>query len=380
MEIYFKEEHEIFRKTIQSFIEKEILPLVDEAEEKEKFPVELFPKMGSQGFLCIRVPKTYGGRDGDKIMECIAIEELTKGSSGITSAFTTHGGLATDPILRFGSEDQKQRYLVPAVKGEKIGAFGLTEPDAGSDAASLRATAEKRLGGYLINGTKTFITNGPICHYVIVAAYTDVTKKGSGINLFIVDRENPGFSVVKKLTKLGHRSTETGELSFDDCWVPKEQMIGDQEGGGFNQIEYTLRSGRISTGARCIGLARSILEESMYYVRNAKKQGRMVGRSQSVRFSLAEMAMYLDVMKAITYRCAWLYDCGKVTMKDAAIVKLFCTETLCKMAYDGLRLQGGEAYLNSNLMQRLLRDSRLHRIPEGTSEIQHLLIFNELGI
>ena len=380
MDPYFKEEHEIFRRDIQSFIRRELLPLVDEAEEKEKFPIELFPKMGSQGFLCIRVPKTYGGRGGDKVMECIAIEELTKGSAGITGGFTVQGGLATDPILRFGSEDQKRRYLIPAVRGEKIGAFALTEPDAGSDAASLRATAVKKGNGYVINGMKTFITNGPICDFVVLAAYTDPAKKGRGINLFIVDRENPGFSVAKKLTKLGNRSTETGELSFDDCWVPKEQMIGNQEGGGFDQIEDTLRSGRISTGARSVGLARSIFDHSVNYVKKAKQHGWPVAKSQSVRFTVAEMAMNLDVMKTVTYHGAWLYDCGKASMKDASVVKLFCTETVYKMACEGLRLQGEEAYMVKNPMQRYLRDSRLFRIPEGTSEIQHLVIFNELRV
>ncbi len=309
-------------------------------------------------------------------MECIAVEELTHACSGIAGAFTAHGGLATDPILRFGSDDLKQRYLVPAVKGQKIGAFGLTEPDAGSDAASLRTTAEKMDGGYVINGTKTFITNGPICHYTIVAAYTDVKKKGTGINLFIVDRGTPGFSIDKKLIKLGNRSTETGELSFQDCWIPIGQMIGDKEGGGFDQIEDTLKSGRISTGARCIGLALSILESSLDYVRKSKERG----KRQAVRFSLAEMAMYLDVLSMVTYRGAWLYDHGKATMRDASVTKLFSTETLYKMACEGLRLQGEEACMGKSPIQRYFRDSRLFRIPEGTSEIQHLIIFNSLGV
>ncbi len=380
MDPYCKEKHEVFRKEIRSFIEREMSPLVEEAEEKEKFPVDLFPKMGSNGFLCIRVPQTYGGRGGDKVMECIAIEELTRECAGITGGFTVQGGLATDPILRFGSDDQKRRYLIPAVKGEKIGAFALTEPDAGSDAASLRATAVKKDDGYVINAMKTFITNGPICDFVVVAAYTDPTNKGRGINLFIVNHGDPGFSIAKKLTKLGNRSTETGELSFDDCWVSKEQMIGKQEGGGFNQSEDTLRSGRISTGARSVGVARSIFDHCVSYMKKAKQCGGPVAKSQSARFTLAEMAMNLDIMKTVTYHGAWLYDSGKGTMKDASVVKLFCTETVYKMACEGLRLQSEEGYMADNRMQRYLRDSRLFRIPEGTSEIQHLVIFSELGI
>ncbi len=299
---------------------------------------------------------------------------------GIGAGVMVHGGLATDPLLHAGSEVLKQIYLPPAARGEKIGAFALTEPDAGSDASGIRTTAVKQGNGYRLNGSKTFITNGTICDFVTVAAYTDPTRRGTGINLFIVNREDPGFSVTKKLRKLGNHSSDTAELAFDDCYVPKERMIGEQEGGGLGQLEETLKSGRITYGARSTGVGQAAFETTLSYIKGARRQGQLLAKSQAIRFALAEMAMSLEAIRYMTYRGAWLYDQGLASMKDASIVKLFCSESVQGIVQKAMAIQKNAGLRIDNPVQRFLRDGRLSKIPEGTSEIQHLVIASGLGL
>lgn len=373
-------DEEDFRKRVTDFAQREIVPLVEEAEEKEAFPTQLFPRMGKEGLLCLRCPQQYGGPGLSKVCECLYMEELNRVCPGIAAALMVHGGLATDPILAFGTEEQKQRYLPPAVKGEKIGSFALTEPDAGSDAASIRTTAQRRGDQYIINGTKTFTSNGSICHFVTLSAYTDPTKRGTGINLFIVEKGDTGFSVVSKLNKMGNRSTETAELAFDDCLVSRTRMIGEREGGGLDQLIETLKSGRITYAARSTGVAQAVFETLLGYVREARKGGKPLSRYQAIRFKVAEVAMVLDVMRHMTYRAAWLFDGGRATMKDASIAKLFTTESVQRVTSIAMRIQGERAYLLENPIQRHLRDARLFKITEGTSEIQHLIIARGLGL
>jgi len=248
------EEQKLFWQTIASFVDREIAPLADEAEAKEEFPYFLFKRLADLGFLCCRYPEQYGGAGADKISECLYMEELNRVCSGIASCLLAHGTLATTPIYDFGTEQQKQDYLVPAIRGDKIGAFALTEPNAGSDAASIISRAVKDGNTYVINGTKTFITNGSLCDYVLVAAYTDPSKRGKGISLFIVDKGTPGFSVSRKLEKAGLRSADTAEIVFEDCRVPEKKLLGEKE-GGFMQVVKTLVGGRISYGGRCAGVA-----------------------------------------------------------------------------------------------------------------------------
>jgi butyryl-CoA dehydrogenase len=374
------DEKKDFQKRVRKIYEREVLPLVEEHEKEETFPVSLFRKLGAEGLLCLRCPKEYEGPGLDKVSECISMEELNRICAGIGAGFMVHGGLATDPILRFGSEELKRSYLPPAVRGEKIGAFALTEPDAGSDAASIRTVALREGGGYRLNGSKTFITNGTICDFVTVAAYTDASKRGVGINLFVVNREDKGFSVTKKLKKLGNHSSDTAELAFDDCYVPKERMIGEGEGGGLEQLEETLKSGRITYGARSTGVGQATFDAILSYIKKTQRYGEPLRRSQAIRFILAEMAMSIEVMRYTTYRGAWLFDRGIATMKDASIVKLFCTESLQKIVQKAMAIQKSAGLMIENPMQRFLRDGRLFKIPEGTSEIHHLVIARELGI
>jgi alkylation response protein AidB-like acyl-CoA dehydrogenase len=379
MDFELTEEHRIFQKSIREFAEKEIAPLVDEAEETNVFPKQLFKKMGALGFLCPRYPVELGGGGGDKITECIMAEELNKINAGIAASLMVQGGLSTQPIYRFGSEEQKQRFLVPAIKGEKIAAFALTEPDSGSDAASIRARAVRDGDEYIINGTKIFITNGPICDYVIVAAYTDPTKRGEGINLFIVEKGSPGFSVSRKLDKVGNRSIETGELVFENCRVPAKNMIGEKEGGGFHMIDDTLISGRITYGGRCTGTAQAAYDLTVKYARERVQFGKPIITFQATRFKLAEMAMNIDIMRSYTYRVAWMYDQGKNVRKESSMVKLFTAETLQKILSDSMQIHGGYGYMMEFPIQRYWRDGRLFTITEGTSEIQRLIIARESG-
>jgi butyryl-CoA dehydrogenase len=374
------DEQKALRKRVREIYEREVSPLVEEYERKEAFPVQLFRILGAEHLLCLRCPKQYGGPGLDKISECITVEELNRICVGIGASIMVQGGLATDPILHFGSEDLKRNYLSPAVRGEKIGAFALTEPDAGSDASGIRTTAVKEGDGYRINGPKTFITNGTICNFATVAAYTNPAKRGTGINLFVVEREDPGFSVIKILKKLGNHSSDTAELAFDDCYVPKERMLGEQEGGGLGQLEETLKSGRITYGARSTGVGQAAFEATLSFVKGNRRKGQPLARSQAIRFVLAEMATSLEAMRYMTYRGAWLFDQRLASMKDASIVKLFCSESVQTIVQKAMTIQKNAGLMLDNPIQRFLRDGRLSKIPEGTSEIQHLVIAGALGL
>ncbi len=379
--MYFElsEEHKIFQKFIRDFAETEIAPLVDEAEETNTFPRQLFKKMGEMGFLCPRYPEELGGGGGDKITEVIMAEELNRINAGIAASLMVQGGLSTQPIYRFGSDEQKERILKPAIRGDKIGAFALTEPNSGSDAASIKTRAIRDGDKYIINGTKIFITNGPICDYAVVAAYTDPAKRGEGISLFIVEKGTPGFSCSRKLDKVGNRSIETGELVFEDCQVPSENLIGGREGGGFHMLADTLISGRITYGGRSTGTAQAAYELTVRYAKERIQFGQPIIKFQATKFKLAEMAMHIDIMRFYTYRVACMYDQGRNVRKEASMVKLFTTEALQKILADSMQIHGGYGYMMEYPVQRYWRDGRLFTITEGTSEIQRLVIARELG-
>lgn len=378
MDFDLTEEHVLFQDAIRDFAQNEIAPLVDEAEKTNVFPKQLFKKMGSLGFLCPRYPVELGGGGGDKIMDCIMAEELNKVNAGIAASLMVQGGLSTQPIYRFGSEEQKQTFLIPAIKGEMIAAFALTEPDSGSDAASIKTKAVRKGDDYVINGTKIFITNGPICDFATTACYTDPTKRGEGINLFIMEKGTPGFSISRKLDKVGNRSIETGELVFEDCHVPAKNMIGEQEGGGFDMIADTLIQGRITYGSRCTGTAQAAYDLTVQYAKQRIQFGKPIIKYQNTRFKLAEMAMNIDVMRSYTYRVAWMYDQGKNVRKESSMVKLFCAEILQKILADSMQIHGGYGYMMEYPIQRYWRDGRLFTITEGTSEVQRLIISNEI--
>ena len=373
------EEQQMIRGAIRRFAEKEVAPLVEEAEAQQKFPVYLFRRMGELGYLCIRYPLEIGGGGADKVTECILSEELNRICAGIAAGLMVQGGLATVPIYQFGSQELKERFLLPAIKGEKIGAFALTEPDVGSDAAGIKTRAIRDGVYYILRGSKTFITNGPICDYVVVAATVDPSLKAEGISLFLVEKGTPGFTVTRKLDKVGNRSAETGELLFDECRIPKSHLIGGKEGKGFEQIRDTLLSGRITYGGRSTGVAQAAYEASLKYARERVQFGRPIIEFQITRFKLAQMAVKIDVMRSYTYRIARLYDAGHRVMKEASMVKLFCAENLQEILSQAMQIHGGYGYTMEYPVQRYWRDGRLFTITEGTSEVHHLVIARELG-
>jgi alkylation response protein AidB-like acyl-CoA dehydrogenase len=379
VELELTEEQLMIKSTIRRFVEEEVAPLVEEAEAQGKFPLPLFRKMGEMGLLCIRYPLEMGGGGADKVTECILAEELNRICAGIAAGIMVQGGLATVPLYQFGSPELKERYLLPAIKGEKIGAFALTEPDVGSDAASIKTKATKDGNHYIIQGSKTFITNGPICDYAVVAATVDPKRKAEGVCLFVLEKGTPGFTVTRKLDKVGNRSAETGELLFDGCRVPETNLIGGKEGVGFDQIRDTLMSGRITYGGRATGVAQAAYEASLKYAKERVQFGRPIAEFQVTRFKLAQMAMKIDIMRSYTYRVARLYDATHRVMKEASMVKLFCAETVEEILAQAMQIHGGYGYMMEYPVQRYWRDGRLFTITEGTSEIHHLVIARELG-
>ena len=319
MDFYLKEEQRIFRKAFRKFGEVEISPLVEKAEEEEQFPIQLFPKMGKLGYLCPRYSEKYGGAGIDKLTEVILREEMSRISQGIASSWSAHSYLATFPIYSWGTERLKQAYIVQAIKGEKIGAFALTEPNAGSDAKSIETVAKKEGDNYVINGTKMFITNGTICDFATVIAYTDKGKGYKGISIFVVDRETPGFIVSRKLKKEGIRSSETAELVFQDCRIPKEHLVGDE--GSFTKVMETLNEGRIGVAGNCVGIAQAAYEAALRYSRERVQFGQPIGKFQAIAFKLADMATEIEAARFLVYRAAWMMDEGRNPIKEASMAK-----------------------------------------------------------
>jgi len=379
LDFEFSEEQKMFKQAIRDFAEKEISPLVDEAERTATFPLQLFPKMGELGYLCPRYPPEYGGAGMGKIGDCIMVEEVAYVNVGIAAGTMVTGGIGTSAIYVRGNEEQKQKYLVPAIKGQKIAAFGLTEPNAGSDAAAIETTAVKKNGKYVINGTKIFITNGTTCDFVCVAAYTDKSKgAGRGVSLFIVEKDTPGFKR-SKLHKFCSRPGETAELTFEDCAVPEENLIGE-EGRGFPYIMEVLYGGRISHASRSLGLARAAYDAALKYAQERVQFGQPIAKFQTNTFKLARMAMDLEAARWLIYYAAWLYDQNQPHVKEAAMAKLFASEVATRITTETMQIYGGYGLTEDSIAQRYFRDARLATITEGTSEIQQLVISREIGI
>lgn len=379
MDFEFSEEQKMFREAIQSFVSTEVAPLINEAEKNEEFPARLYSRMGELGYLCPGYPVEVGGGGLGKIGECILIEEVCRGSSdGIGAGIMAHTGIGTLPIYYHGTEAQKQKYLLPAMKGQKIGAFGLTEPNAGSDAAAIETTYKKEGNKYILNGGKIYISNGPICDFVNTAATVDRSKGYRGISMFIVDKDAPGFSCVK-MHKFCCRSTSTGQLFFDNCIVPEENLIGE-EGKGFRYLMETLDGGRISHGARSFGSAEAAFDATLQFAQERVQFGQAIAKFQSISFRLAHLAMELEAAKWLLYHTAWLYDQGKPCTKEAAMTKLFCSEVGQHVTTEAIQIHGGAGILEDSTIHRYFRDSRLFTITEGTSEIMQLVIARQLGI
>jgi hypothetical protein len=379
MDFELSEEHKMFQRAIRDFAQKELAPLVEETEEQEKYPVEAFRKLGALGYLCPRYPIEYGGGGLGKTGDCILVEEVARVSVGIAAGIMVQSGIATSSIDEHGSEHLKQKYLVPAIKGEMIACFGLTEPNAGSDAAAIETTAVRDSDGYILNGTKIFITNSPIGDFVTTAAYTDKSKGArGGVSLFVLQTNTPGF-FVRKLEKWAFRSSETGEITLDNCRVPKENLIGE-EGRGFGYLMEALAGGRLSHGARSLGAAEAAFEAALTYAQQRVQFGQPIAKFQDVQFKLARMAMEIEAARWLMYRAAWLYDQRLPCLKEAYMTKLFNSEVAHRVANHALQINSGYGFVIESEIGRIFRDSRLFLITEGTSEVQLMVIARQLGL
>lgn len=378
LDFEFTEEQKMFKDMIVDFGQREIEPLVEEAEKNEKFPEGLFLKLGEMGLLGIVFPEEYGGVNLDKITDCIFSEEMGRINAGIAMCVNAHTSLSMFPIYKFGTEEQRKKYLVPGIAGNKIGALGLTEPNAGSDARNIKSQAIKKGNKYILNGTKTWITNGTMCDYAVVAAYTDKTKKGHGISIFIVDKGTPGFSVSGKMHKLGHRSADTSELIFENCGVPEENLLVGE--GGFQGAMETLLGARITHAAKSVGIAQAALDYALQYSKEREAFGKPISKFQAISFKLADMAVKVETARLMVYKAAWLYSNGKKCLKEASMAKLYAAEIVQSVATEAVQVLGGYGYSVEYLAERYYRDAKLASITEGTSEIQRVVISRELGI
>lgn len=376
----FTEEHEAFRRTVRQWIEREVKPHVAAWEEAEEFPRELYFKAAELGLFGLKYDEAYGGTNAGFLYEAVATEELSKcGSGGVAAGLGAQMTIATGPIHAFGNDAQKRRFLAPAIKGQQIGAFAVTEPNAGSDVAGLVTTARRDGDHYVVNGAKTYITSGVRADYVIAAVKTDLSKGHKGLSMLIVEKGTPGFSVAKKLKKVGWRASDTAELVFEDCRVPAENLLGP-EGNGFAQIMGNFQWERLSLALGAIGAADDILSQATAYVRERQAFGQAVAKFQVVKHRLADMATELEAARQLTYHALRLHVAGEWALGQTAMAKKLATEMCCRLADQALQLHGGAGYMMEFDVQRHWRDARLGPIGGGTSEIMNEIVAKSLGL
>lgn len=374
---FFTEEQERFRLEIREFAQRELTPFASEAEETEKFPQELWKTLGDSGYLGIRFPKEYGGMGEGLVTYCIFIEEMNRVSAGLTAGISLQAGMATLPVYQFGSEEQRQRWLVPALRGEKISAFGLTEPNAGSDAAGIQCTAIRDGDEYVINGRKMFITNGGFADFVVVAAKTDPSRGVKGISLIVVEKGTPGFTPVRNLPKLATRGSETAELSFENCRVPVANRLGE-EGEGFIKLMTSLNEGRLSCAACALGIAQNAFNEALKYSGKRKAFGNHIGEFQLIQGYLADMSLDIESGRLLLYNGACKADRGEDYTLEASWAKLQTSEMVQRVTDKSLQIFGGNGFIRDFPMERLYREARLWAIVEGSTEIQKIIISRNL--
>ncbi|WP_121663917.1 acyl-CoA dehydrogenase [Metabacillus litoralis] len=373
--MYFKlsEEHEMLRKTVRDFAKKEVEPTAAECDEQERFDMDIFRKMADLGLTGIPWSEEYGGIGSDYLAYVIAVEELSRvcASTGVT--LSAHTSLAGWPLYKFGNEEQKQKYLKPMALGEKIGAYGLTEPGSGSDAGGMRTNAREDGDYYILNGSKIFITNGGIADIYIVFAVTDPSSKSKGTTAFIVEKDFEGFSVGKKESKMGIRSSPTTEIMFEECKVPKENVLGEI-GDGFKIAMMTLDGGRNGIAAQAVGIAQGALDAAIAYAKEREQFGKPIAAQQGISFKLADMATNIEAARLLTYQAAWLESEGLPYGKESAMSKLFAGDTAMKVTTEAVQVFGGYGYTKDYPVERFMRDAKITQIYEGTQEIQRLVI------
>lgn len=362
---------------IRSFAENEVKPLAAEVDEQERFPMETVRKMAELGIMGIPVPKEYGGAGGNVQMYIRAVEEISRVCATTGVILSAHTSLCMAPILENGTEEQKQKYLPKLASGEWIGAFGLTEPNAGTDAAMQQTVAEDAGDHWVLNGTKIFITNAAYADVFIVMAMTDKSKGTKGISAFIVERGFPGFSIGKKEAKMGIRGSATCELVFENCIVPKENLLGVM-GKGFNLAMKTLDGGRIGIAAQALGIAQGAMDETVKYTKERKQFGASIASFQNTQFQLADLETKIQAARFLVRSAAWKKDMKQPYTKDAAMAKLFAAETAMEMTTKAVQFHGGYGYTREYPVERMMRDAKITEIYEGTSEVQRMVIAGHL--
>ena len=377
MDFVLSKEQEMARGLFRQFAETEAKPLAQEIDETERFPIETVKKMQKYGFMGIPFAKEYGGQGCDSLTYAICVEELSRvcGTTGVI--VSAHTSLGAEPINKFGTPEQKEKYLTPLASGEKIGAFGLTEPGAGTDASGQQTKAVLDGDHYVLNGSKIFITNGGQADIYIIFAMTDKSKGTKGISAFIVEKDFPGFSIGTKEKKMGIRGSSTTELIFENCIVPKENLLGE-EGKGFGIAMTTLDGGRIGIAAQALGLAQGAFDETVAYVKERKQFGRSIAKFQNTQFQLADMKTKIEAARLLVYNAAKAKDTKKRFSVEAAMAKLYAAEVAMEVTTKCVQLHGGYGYTREYPVERMMRDAKITEIYEGTSEVQRMVISGDL--
>lgn len=377
MNFHLTDEHKMIRELARDFADKEVRPLAKEIDASGNVPAALIEKMAKLGFMGVAVPEEFGGAGMDTVSLVIAMEEIARACASTATIMTVNNTLVCGPIFGFGSGEQKKRFLKPLASGEALGCFALTEAGAGSDAASLKTSASKEGNGYILNGSKLFVSDGQRARFAIVFAITDAGKGHKGISAFIAEKGMSGFSIGRVEEKLGIKGSETVELIFDACRIPAENLLG-QEGDGFKIAMDTLDAGRIGIAAQSLGIAQACLDESVRYAKERVQFGRPIAELQAIQFMIADMAMEIEGARLLTYRAASLKDKGLKFIKEASMAKLYASEMANRAAYKAVQIHGGYGYIKEFPVERYYRDARITTIYEGTSEIQRLTIAKEM--
>jgi alkylation response protein AidB-like acyl-CoA dehydrogenase len=377
MDFELTDEQRQIKESVREFAEAEVAPHVLEWDEAQHFPIELIPKLAELGFMGIIFPEQYGGAGMGYVEYVTIIEELSRVDGSVGISVAAHNSLCSNHIYEFGSEAQKQKYLTPLARGEHLGAWGLTEPSAGSDASGTRTTAVPGDGGWIVNGSKNFITHAIHADTCVAVASTDRSKGSKGITAFIFEKGMQGFSPSKKENKLGLRASETASVVFQDCYVPDENRLGE-EGLGFIDAMKVLDGGRISIAALAVGIAQGAYETAVSYAKEREQFGRPISQFQAIQFKLSDMATQIEAARLLTYRAAWLKDEGHKVTKESSMAKLFASETSVRVCEEAIQIHGGYGYTKDYPPEKYWRDSKLCTIGEGTSEIQRIIIAREI--
>ncbi len=376
MNVQLTEEHLMMRDMIRKFLDKELVPIVEEIDEKQEFPMHINKKLGEMGFIGLHLPEEYGGGGSDFLGKCVVAEEIARVSAGVQMSLDLSGAIYANPIFRFGNDEQRKQYLPPVLKGDQMGSWCLTEPNAGSDALAIKTTSKKDGDDYILNGSKTFITNAPIADYFVVITRT-YGKGAKGATAFILERGMKGLSTGPKFKKMGHRPSATGEVFLEDVRVNKRQVLGE-EGGAFLDVFKSIDVERILGPFNYLAIAQACFESSVKYAKERIQFNQPIARFQMIQAKLADMAAMIDIARSYSHKCAWMVDRNMPVHKESSIAKLFVSRVAVECADRAMQIFGGYGYMKEYPVERYYRDAKLSEIGAGTSEIQRMIIAGEI--